>query len=98
MPGGAIWSFGRKAIILSGMVPTEPTSKIRQLAAELIQFAIAVFGAFIGYRWALPSPDNPKVPLAAALISGFGLWYVTMKIYVWIRFGRAAAKSMSVDP
>lgn len=98
MPGAAIWNFGGKAIILGGMVPTEPTSKIRQLAAELIQFAVAVFGAFVGFWWASPYPENPKVPLFAALIAGFGSWYLTMKIYVWVRFGRDAAKSMSVDP
>jgi hypothetical protein len=78
------------------VIRDEPTSARRQLAGQIIQCGIAILGAWIGFRWAMPYPENPKVPLLAALISGFGLSWIVTRLYVLIRFGRKSR--MTWDP
>lgn len=45
---------------------------------------------------ALAEHPDPKVPLFGALICGFVGSWVVMFVYVWVRFGWKAARSMKM--
>ena len=68
-----------------------------QSLGMVIQCAIScVIGCFAFYF--LADDPNPKVPLFGGLIAGgLGGWGV-MYLYVWMRYGRDAARSMSMEP
>lgn len=62
-----------------------------------IQCAIScVIGCFA--FWAFSPDPNPKVPLFAGLLFGFGGGWLVMFCYVWLRYGWNAARSMSMEP
>lgn len=64
---------------------------------ELAQFAIACAWGILGYWWAwIPNDSNPKVPLFSALLAGFFGLKLTMFLYLWVRFGWKAARSMKM--
>lgn len=48
--------------------------------------------------WQLLDEPNPKVALFGALICGFAATWFIMKLYVLIRYGWSAMRSMSIDP
>ena len=69
----------------------------RGMIAQVIQCALAcIYGCTI-YVLLMDDP-NPKVPLFAALIAGFGGCWLTMFLYFWARFGWQAARSMNMSP
>ncbi len=68
-----------------------------ELVWQIVQCGVAIV---IGYGFFVVFQDstNEKVPVAAALLGGIGGSYLLMKLYVLIRYGRKAAKSMSWEP
>jgi membrane associated rhomboid family serine protease len=68
----------------------------RQRRHRLIQFLLACgFGgaAFVAL-W--PHPENPKVPLLGGLLAGFGGSYAATWLWILVRYGRGAARSMRI--
>ena len=67
------------------------------MLGQIIQCGLATaIGCFV--YWQLLGDPNPKVPLLGALICGFGGAWLLTKLYVLIRYGWKAMRSMSLDP
>jgi len=63
-----------------------------------IQFAISVtIGCFCFWLADIPGA-SPKDTLLAGLIGGFGGLWLVMFLYIWVRYGWRAAKSLSMEP
>jgi hypothetical protein len=63
----------------------------------LFQCALTCAFGFLGFWWALDEPNKAARTLAA-LVAGFGGMWLTMKLYVWVRYGWKAARSLTMDP
>ncbi|OJW29865.1 MAG: hypothetical protein BGO51_06200 [Rhodospirillales bacterium 69-11] len=62
----------------------------------MIQFLIScAVGVWV---FAHTADLTPKAQLFGSAFCGFAATYFLTKLYVWLRFGRAAARSMSLDP
>jgi hypothetical protein len=69
---------------------------------ERMAFAQFLVSTLIGCAvYAAMYPDlgeiNPKAPLIAGLFFGFVGGWLVMFIYVWLRYGWKAAKSLKLD-
>jgi len=67
------------------------------MPAMLLQCAMTCAFGFLGFWWAFDEPNTAARTLAA-LIAGFGGTWLVMKLYVWARYGREAAKSLTMEP
>jgi len=65
--------------------------------ALVTQFAIAAIIGSVVYT-ALIGDANPLVPLAGGLICGFAGQWLVMFLYVALRYGWRAARSLRMDP
>lgn len=75
------------------------TEEQKEVLAQIAQCAIATaIGCWVYAEMVGDGVDNPKARIAAALIAGVaGSYYIT-KLYVWLRYGRKAAKSIRWEP
>jgi len=71
-------------------------SEKRELWTQIAQCAVSFGLGAPAYLWV--PPDNPFERLLAALIAGFGgLWLLTF-LWVWLRHGWKAARSLTMSP
>lgn len=83
---------GRQERHVVDMTPNR--SQMPSLAATLLQIAIASsIGGFVGYSM-LEDGENQSTAIFGALVAGFGGTWLLNFIYVWIRYGWKAARSM----
>ena len=69
---------------------------LKREAVAIIQCGLAVAYGFLVWSWLHPFPESPKTPVIGALLLGFGGSWATMFLYVWLRFGWQAARSMKM--
>lgn len=72
---------------------------MKERIALFLQFAISTAIGTAVYAAMLPDfkDVNIKAPVFAGLIAGFLGGYLVMFLYVWIRYGWQAAKSLKLD-
>jgi hypothetical protein len=70
---------------------------MRAMVAMSIQCAISIAAAFMFVRWAATGPDPMHPPSYIILAVGIGAAWMTTFLYVWIRYGWKAARSMRWD-
>lgn len=70
----------------------------KQTIAMIVQCALSiVIGYFIFVGLYIENDPNPKTPLFGALIGGIVGSWLLMKLYVLVRYGWSAMKSMTWD-
>ncbi|AIB11777.1 hypothetical protein ABAZ39_07140 [Azospirillum argentinense] len=70
-----------------------------ELVWQIVQCGIAiVIGCAVYWQMTVDEVENEKARLFGSLLFGVGGSYLLMKLYVLIRYGRKAAKSMSWKP
>ncbi|CCC99348.1 hypothetical protein FBZ85_11641 [Azospirillum brasilense] len=71
--------------------------RMKVTVGEVAQCAVsAAVGCWL--YWVFMDDPNPKVPLLIALVGGFSSGWASTFLYVWLRFGWKAARSMSMSP
>ena len=70
----------------------------KQSLAMMIQCALAIIIGYFIFLWQLGiGGDNPKKTIIAALVGGVVGSWLLMKLYVLIRYGWKAMRSMTWD-
>lgn len=70
----------------------------KQTVAMIVQCALSIVIGYFTFVWLYePDRSNPKVTIFGTLITGIVGSWLLMKLYVLVRYGWSAMKSMSWD-
>ncbi|WP_417790640.1 hypothetical protein [Terasakiella pusilla] len=68
----------------------------KQTVAMIVQCTLSIVIGFVIFLGLYPS-ENPKTPVWGALIGGIVGSWLLMKLYVLVRYGWSAMRSMTWD-